>query len=88
MREYESFTVGTCENCKREHVKIRPIEAMGMFKEPRGWYQICFDCFGPRVKWSDKTGTYFSPTDKISEAGNLITISRTKSILCAEEDEK
>jgi len=63
--EYETYYIGTCENCHKEKVKIRPIMAMGMFKEDRGWYQICFECFRPRVTWSDKRGVFISPTNII-----------------------
>jgi len=62
--EYETFWTGTCDNCNRDGVLVRRVEATGMFKEPRGFYNICIDCFKPRVKWSNKRGTFYSPTNK------------------------
>jgi hypothetical protein len=56
--------LGTCENCE-EATWVRPIEAKDMmFKEiSRGWYNICFYCFTPRIIWNHKMyGTMRSPT--------------------------
>ena len=61
--KFESYSIGTCENCKREGVKVRPVEEVSwLSKASRGWWNICFECFGPTVTWSNKRGTFHSPT--------------------------
>ena len=74
MKKYESYFIGLCDNCGQDHVKIRRIEAIGVFKESRGFYNICFGCFKPRVEWSDKHGTFYSPTDKIQGPNGVMTL--------------
>jgi len=51
----EAF-IGTCENCKRENVTVRRVKAIGMFNEPRGYFDICFECQRPEIYWTTKDG--------------------------------
>ena len=63
---YETYSIGTCENCGREDVKIRKVEAKSwLSKASRGFYNICFDCVGPRVFWKKGGVTMESPTNII-----------------------
>lgn len=78
-KKYESYFIGKCDNCHEENKKIRRVEAMGMFKEPRGFYNICFDCMGPRVMSSNRRGTFHSPTNKIRGKDGLEKWIRTSS---------
>lgn len=61
--EIESGYLGTCENCHKENVMVRKIEAYGAFGSGmRGYYNICFECFKPRVSFKGSGGrTYHSP---------------------------
>jgi hypothetical protein len=61
--EIETGYLGTCENCHKENVMVRKIEAYGAFGSGmRGYYQICFECFKPRVKFKGSDGkTYNAP---------------------------
>ena len=62
-REYEEGHIGTCENCHKEKVMVRPIMALDRFEgQNRGYYQICFECFKPRVKTKIHGKTVESPT--------------------------
>jgi len=47
---------GKCDNCGRENVKVRRIEAIGMFNESRGFFDICFECQRPEIFWTTKDG--------------------------------
>lgn len=51
-----------CENCK-QLASGRLIESFGYYTEGRGHFFICFECFGPRIKWTDGNGkrVYWSP---------------------------
>jgi hypothetical protein len=42
----DQYGVGVCENCKQLK-QVRSIHVAGIFDEDRGYYKICFDCFGP-----------------------------------------
>ena len=47
-----------CENCG--YVKpARWIRVVGIVKEDRGNYMICFDCYGPVIKWKDDRNIVF-----------------------------
>jgi len=64
--KYETYQIGTCENCEREGVKIRRVEATSwLSRASRGWHNICFDCIGPRVFWKKGGRTIESPTNII-----------------------
>lgn len=68
--EFETYQIGTCENCHKENVKIRRIEAFSMFarasrESSRGFYNICFECFGPRVKFRSRGRIFYAPTNII-----------------------
>lgn len=54
---------GTCENCGRSDVLVRPVQAVGWMGEPRGYHRICFECFAPRITWAKREGsaTYVTP---------------------------
>ena len=67
--DYDHANIGTCENCHKENVKVRKIEAYGMFGSAnRGFYNICFECFKPRVKFRGRDGrNYESPVDAVVE---------------------
>jgi len=57
-------STGKCENCERDGVLVRPVEAFGWLGESRGYHRICFDCFKPRVTWrprGEHAKTYHSP---------------------------
>ena len=59
----ETSGVGTCANCGKL-VPVRPVEELGFIaRESRGWHQICYDCFGPRIFWKrgEMGQTYESP---------------------------
>ena len=53
---------GVCENCKKTK-SVRPVESFGHTRESRGWFNLCFDCFGPQIFWreNDKGRTMMSP---------------------------
>lgn len=55
--------IGRCENCGRSGVRVRSVQAVGWLRESRGFYRVCFDCFGPCVWWQKGAGgtTYESP---------------------------
>ena len=62
--DLEQSYMGTCENCGKENVRVRRIEAIGMFKESRGHYDLCFKCVGPQILWKSKEyGDMKSPMD-------------------------
>jgi hypothetical protein len=46
--------VGVCENCKQSK-PVRPVESFGHTGESRGWYNLCFSCFGPQVFWRENS---------------------------------
>ena len=47
--DLEDAFIGTCQNCHKENVKVRRVEAKGLFNETRGFYDVCFACFAPQV---------------------------------------
>jgi hypothetical protein len=51
----EDAFIGDCENCGR-HGDVRRIEAIGHMGESRGYYDICFECIGPRVQFKAADG--------------------------------
>jgi len=55
----ENYPVGTCENCQQEK-PVRKVQAVGMYQEPRGWFSMCFACFGPRLLWRAGKGMVMS----------------------------
>jgi len=61
--------IGTCENCGRKSVKVRRVKAIGMFKERRGYFDICFKCFKPRRIWSVRNIVMETPMDTYKEDG-------------------
>ena len=68
--KYETYQIGTCEDCGRENVKVRPVEAFSMFARPsressRGFYKLCFKCFGPRVTFTSRGKEFYAPTNII-----------------------
>ena len=67
--EREHIFKGVCENCKKQKDNVRKYEAFGIFQEPRGFYDICFDCVGPTVRWTnlDTNMTYNSPAFNYAE---------------------
>lgn len=61
--ERESKQIDTCENCGNIR-NGREVQAVGFSQESRGYYFLCFLCFGPRIKWlaPGRYGkTYWSP---------------------------
>lgn len=43
--------VGVCENCECK-APGRRVEAVDFItRQGRGWYNLCYKCFGPRVFW-------------------------------------
>jgi len=60
----EAF-IGTCENCGRQNVKVRRIEAVGMFREKRGYFNICFECFGARTYTKTKDGRVVESSERL-----------------------
>lgn len=60
------YGVGVCENCLQEK-PARRVEAFGMVRESRGWYILCFDCFGPQMWWRENSGgkVWMSPASNM-----------------------
>ena len=63
--DLEDAQNGICENCERE-TKVRRVEAYSMFamasrESSRGFYNLCYKCFGPRIIWSKGGKEYRSP---------------------------
>ena len=75
--EYETYQIGTCENCGRDNVKVRRVESFGMAKESRGFYNLCFDCVGPKVFWKKGGRRMESPTNIIRAPEGLIEFVRS-----------
>ena len=76
---YETYSIGTCENCNREGVKVRKVEAFDTFhKGSRGFYNICFSCIGPRVFWKKGGRTIESPTNIIRTPEGLEEFQRSE----------
>lgn len=50
--EREHAQIGKCENCGKDGVRGRRVEAFGVAGESRGYYFICFDCEKPKITWS------------------------------------
>jgi len=49
--DLENAEMRVCENCKNE-TWVRRIEAKDvMHGGNRGFYRICFKCFGPQILW-------------------------------------
>ena len=49
--DLENAQKGICENCNNE-TWVRRIEATDvMHGKSRGFYNICFKCFGPQILW-------------------------------------
>ena len=64
--KYETYQIGTCEDCGRENVKVRPVEAYSwMSRASRGFYKLCFKCFGPRVTFTSRGKEFYAPTNII-----------------------
>ncbi len=61
--------IGVCESCKKEKV-TRPVKVDGMMKTERGYYNICFDCFGSRIFWKKSSDgiVYQSPAKNFGES--------------------
>ena len=63
--DLEDAFFGTCKNCGKETwVRREEIKDM-MFKEiSRGYADLCFKCFGPRILWKSKErGNMRSPAN-------------------------
>jgi len=63
--DMDSYSIDVCKNCG-ETTKVRDVEAYGMFvrasrESSRGFYKICYRCFGPRVIWYKGRTEYRSP---------------------------
>lgn len=59
--DMEEAFIGTCENCKKEKVKVRRIKATGMFNEPRGFFNMCFECHAEQIEFQSRGKTFFAP---------------------------
>jgi len=46
---------GTCEQCGAKTL-VRRVQSVGFGKESRGHFKLCFDCFGPRVRFIGRDG--------------------------------
>jgi len=59
----KSASLGVCENCQRDDVLVRHVESVGWSGESRGFYSICFECFGARLTWRlrESGRMYMSP---------------------------
>ena len=57
-------TTGKCEEC-HEVTIVRPVKAVGVFRESRGYYKLCLSCFGSRIFWkkSENGRVYTSPAE-------------------------
>lgn len=54
----EKSGIGICENCENE-ASVRRVEAVDFItRKGRGWFNFCYECFGPRIFWRK---TYKSP---------------------------
>jgi len=60
----ETSGISICDNCG-ERKPGRPVEGKDTFTmTSRGWWFLCYDCFGPRVFWRaswNSTKVYESP---------------------------
>ena len=57
--------IGKCENCGQT-VLCRKVKAYDVVhRGNRGYYLICFSCFGPRIFWKKNEGgiIYESPAE-------------------------
>ena len=55
--------IGCCEQCGILS-KGRKVKATGLFGESRGYFFLCFNCFGPRIHWKytpNSTRVYSTP---------------------------
>lgn len=60
----EAF-IGTCENCGKEKVKVRRIQSLDKFgANPRGYFNICFECFGEQIEFQSRGKTFFATKSK------------------------
>ncbi len=74
--EFETYNVGTCENCLKEKVKVRKVEAFSMFarasrETSRGFYNLCFECYGPQVTFRSRGQKFHAPTNIIETPEGL-----------------
>jgi len=53
--DLDAAYIGTCENCGKETwVRREEVKDM-MFRDiSRGFADLCFKCFGPRILWKSK----------------------------------
>lgn len=66
--QIENGYLGTCENCNKENVMVRKIEGYGAFgSDMRGYYNICFECFKPRVNFKGSDGRIYTAPITIEE---------------------
>jgi hypothetical protein len=42
---------GTCENCHKEQIDVRKVKAIGHAGESRGYYDVCFQCIKPVIRF-------------------------------------
>ncbi len=72
--ERKEKTIDICTNCK-EVKRGRQIEAFGWVLESRGFYFVCFSCFGPRIRWqkTEKSREVWSSCSAFStrQTGNI-----------------
>ena len=49
--DLEQGRKGICENCKKE-TWVRRVESFDvMHGQSRGFHDLCYKCFGPRILW-------------------------------------
>lgn len=58
--DLEQGQKGICENCKKE-TWIRRVEAVGHGGQKRGWYKMCYKCYGPQILWRQGRTKMSSP---------------------------
>lgn len=61
--DLEKAFIGTCENCKKENVKVRRVQSVGSILGggSRGYFNICFVCLKPVIYIKVRGRTVESP---------------------------
>lgn len=81
--DLDKATIGTCENCHTEKVWVRRVEskASEFMGGPRGWFNICFECFGPVGYFSGGSrGPFESPLQWSKEKVQKYLEDRRKKV--------
>ncbi len=67
--ERDITTVSMCEQCHVEKCG-REVQSFGYSQESRGWFFLCFDCFGPRIFWRENENSreMYTPISAISKS--------------------